>query len=121
MAGDGSGKRKPRRPREWANEAERIRGYRAKVAHERNVIGASGTYVEMAEQIKTLNRDQPARRSAPEPVRFDNPDDAAEAAFETANDTYRGAANYADCDTERSADSEQNLPRRSVTTQTLHS
>ncbi len=103
MADDSEAKRGPGRPRKWANDAERMRAYRAKVAHERNVFKAGGTYAEMAEQITELTRqrdknwdqvtrlheqikamksDRPARRSAP--VRFDNPDDAAEAAFETA-------------------------------------
>lgn len=114
-------KRGPGRPRKWADDAERMRAYRAKVARERNVIKAGGTYVEMAEQIaeltrqrdknwaqvtrlqeqvKDLKRDQPARRSTPQPARFDNPDDAAETAFGTPVDTGRGAPDHAECDAE---------------------
>lgn len=121
MADDSDGKRGPGRPRKWANDAERMRAYRAKVAHERAVVKAGGTYVEMAEQIeeltrqrdknwaqvtrlqeqvKALKRDQPARRSVPVPVRFDNPDDAAEAAFETGVGARRGESGHADCDAE---------------------
>ena len=121
MTGDSDGKRGPGRPQKWADNAERMRAYRAKIAHERNVIKAGGTYVEMAEQIaeltrqrdknwdqvtrlqeqiKALRQDQPARRSTSEPARFDNPDDAAEAAFETPADTHRGAPDHAECDAE---------------------
>lgn len=120
MADDSTAKR-PGRPQKWADNAERMRAYRAKVAHERNVVKAGGTYVEMAEQIaeltrqrdknwaqvtrlqeqiKTLKRDQPTRRTVPEPARFDDPDDAAEAAFEAPADTHRGAPDHADCDAE---------------------
>ena len=121
MADDSTPKRGPGRPRKWADDAERMRAYRAKVAHERAVVKAGGTYVEMAEQIaeltrqrdknwtqverlqeqiKTLKRDQPTRRPAPEPVQFDNPDAAAEAVFETGVGTHRGASDHADCDAE---------------------
>lgn len=54
----------------------------------------------MQEQIKALKRDQPARRSDPALVRFDNPDDAAEAGFATATDARRGASDHAECDAE---------------------
>lgn len=54
MADDGKVKRGPGRPRKWANDAERMRAYRATVAHERNVIKAGGTYAEMAQEIASL-------------------------------------------------------------------
>ena len=121
MTDDSDGKRGPGRPQKWADNAERMRAYRAKIAHERNVIKAGGTYVEMAEQIaemtrqrdknwaqvtrlqeqiKTLKRDRPARRATASGPSFGNPDDAAEAAFATATDTRRGASDHADCDAE---------------------
>ena len=121
MADDSEAKRGPGRPRKWADDAERMRAYRTRVAHERNIIKAGGTYVEMAEQIaeltrqrdknwdqvtrlqeqiKTLKRDQPARPKASRRVEFDNPDAAAEASFEAPADTHRGAPDHADCDAE---------------------
>jgi len=75
-----------------------MRAYRAKIAHERNVIKAGGTYVEMAEQIaeltrqrdknwdqverlqeqiKVLKRDQPARPKARPQPEFDDAEAAA--------------------------------------------
>jgi len=121
MADDSDRKRGPGRPRKWADDAERMRAYRAKVAHERAVIKAGGTYVEMAEQIeeltrqrdknwaqverlqeqiKALKRDQPTRRSARPQPEFDDAEAAAEAHFDAVNNARRASGDHSDCDAE---------------------
>ena len=118
---DGEAKRGPGRPRKWVDDAERMRAYRQRVAHERAVMKAGGTYVEMAEQIteltrqrdanwaqvlrlqdeiKTLKRERSAPRPSPQRAGFASPDEAAEAAFADTMDARRASPDHADCDAE---------------------
>lgn len=99
-------KRGPGRPRKWADNAERMRAYRARMTHERNSIKTGGTLAEMTEQIieltrqrdnnwaqltrlqqqiRTLKHNQPTRPNR----ELDNPDTAAETAFHTTTNTTR--------------------------------